>query len=534
MINTHHNAKVLIVDDQDANLRLLERILKQGGFNWYRSISDSRQVIAAYQEFQPDLVLLDLMMPHLDGLAILELLRPLVKDIYLPVLVLTADVTPEARRHALNAGAKDFLTKPLDVVEVLLRVKNLLETRILYQQFQERANKQIQEQAALLDLASDAIMVHDLEERILYWNQGAERMYGRTRPEFPGQDARPLLNNATALNRAIQSVLNEGRWQGKIRQTAREGPESTVADRSTQAHNDKGRPTSRPIINTDSTGKKSLQAQDIDTGCPQVVDVASAAAHPAKMVPAHNHAAQLQVDAAVPALTICLTENHGQHVSAVPVQDGNGGALPPAARAFLDDLLHLRLLTPHSLSKFLDEHADRLPNYAAVEILVADLLRENLLTEYQHNRITSGNSHGLVLGNHKLLRKLGAGGMGVVYFAEHLFLHRTEAVKVLPVDDDCPSALLNRFYSEMQVLAELRHPSIVTAYDAGQEPSGDSRLATSALPCDGIGRGGRSGKIYFEAGSGTNGTGLSLDLSGRHGIAGSPRSYPDPSGHQAI
>src|ERR1700704_4905309 len=108
MTKTHHNAKVLIVDDQDANLRLLERILKQGGFSCYRSISDSRQAIAAYQEFQPDLVLLDLMMPHLDGLAVLEELRPLVKDTYLPVLVLTADVTPEARRRALNAGAKDF------------------------------------------------------------------------------------------------------------------------------------------------------------------------------------------------------------------------------------------------------------------------------------------------------------------------------------------------------------------------------------------------------------------------------------------
>src|SRR5437879_3421374 len=129
--NSQRSAKILIVDDQDANLRLLERILKQDGYSNYRSLSDSRQAVSVCREFQPDLLLLDLMMPHLDGVAVMEQLRSLTEGTYLPILVLTADVAAEAKRRALAAGAKDFLTKPVDAIEVLLRIKNLLETRFL-------------------------------------------------------------------------------------------------------------------------------------------------------------------------------------------------------------------------------------------------------------------------------------------------------------------------------------------------------------------------------------------------------------------
>src|SRR5947209_8181458 len=118
MTATHGHARILIVDDQDSNIRLLERILQQGGYGHYRSVSDARQALPVFLEMKPDLVLLDLMMPHLDGVAVLGQLRPLVEGTYLPVLVLTADVTVEARRRALTAGAKDFLTKPLDAIEV--------------------------------------------------------------------------------------------------------------------------------------------------------------------------------------------------------------------------------------------------------------------------------------------------------------------------------------------------------------------------------------------------------------------------------
>ena len=133
------DARVLIVDDQEANVSLLERLLKQVGYTNLRGITDSHQVLPLCAEFGPDLILLDLSMPYLDGFAVMEQLSHLIPEgTYLPILVLTADITPESKQRALSMGAKDFLTKPLDFTEVLLRINNLLETRFLHLQLQNQ------------------------------------------------------------------------------------------------------------------------------------------------------------------------------------------------------------------------------------------------------------------------------------------------------------------------------------------------------------------------------------------------------------
>jgi len=137
-------ARILIVDDEVANVRLLERLLERGGYTNLRSTTESRQVVPLFRELQPDLVLLDLLMPQPDGFQILEDLKLLIPDgAYLPVLVLTADVSGETRRKALAAGAKDFVIKPFDAMEVLLRIGNLLETRFLYLEIQKQ-NEQLE------------------------------------------------------------------------------------------------------------------------------------------------------------------------------------------------------------------------------------------------------------------------------------------------------------------------------------------------------------------------------------------------------
>ncbi|QDD11984.1 response regulator [Candidatus Methylopumilus rimovensis] len=137
------NTKILIVDDAEANLKLLEDLLTREGFHQIISTTDSTRALDLFIAFQPDLILLDLMMPELDGYAVLEILsRHIPKDEYLPVLVLTADATIVAKRKALALGAKDFLTKPFDTIEAMLRVWNLLETRILYRQL-KALNKEI-------------------------------------------------------------------------------------------------------------------------------------------------------------------------------------------------------------------------------------------------------------------------------------------------------------------------------------------------------------------------------------------------------
>src|SRR3712207_3958923 len=111
-------ARLLIVDDQEANVRLLKQILKLAGYTRLEATTDSREVLPLCATFQPDLILLDLQMPYLDGFQVMEALRETVPpETYLPILVLTADVTPETKLKALAAGARDFLTKPFDVAE---------------------------------------------------------------------------------------------------------------------------------------------------------------------------------------------------------------------------------------------------------------------------------------------------------------------------------------------------------------------------------------------------------------------------------
>ena len=127
------DARILIVDDQESNVLLLDRLLRTAGARHLFRLTDPRETVAHCLELQPDLVLLDLHMPHLDGVAVLQQLHAaLDPDVHLPVIVLTADTTDAAKVRALEAGAKDFLTKPLDRSDVLLRVRNHLETSVLY------------------------------------------------------------------------------------------------------------------------------------------------------------------------------------------------------------------------------------------------------------------------------------------------------------------------------------------------------------------------------------------------------------------
>src|SRR3954470_10899274 len=127
-----NSGRILIVDDQDQNIRLLTRILAKAGYESIASTTNSDEALKLFLESRPDLVLLDLHMRGKDGFQVLEEIMLHSGTDYLPVLMITADDSPEVKRQALALGAKDFVGKPFDSAEVLLRINNLLETHFLY------------------------------------------------------------------------------------------------------------------------------------------------------------------------------------------------------------------------------------------------------------------------------------------------------------------------------------------------------------------------------------------------------------------
>src|SRR6185295_2602795 len=128
------NARILIVDDQEANVGLLMELLSEAGYTSVASTMKPHGVCALHRKNRYDLILLDLQMPGMDGFQVMDSLKTNEADSYLPVIVLTAQ--PGHKLRALQAGAKDFISKPFDLVEVKTRIHNMLEVRLLYRKLE--------------------------------------------------------------------------------------------------------------------------------------------------------------------------------------------------------------------------------------------------------------------------------------------------------------------------------------------------------------------------------------------------------------
>ncbi len=135
-------ARILIVDDQEANVRLLQRLLEEAGYSAISSTMDPLQVCALHRKNDYDLILLDLQLPRMDGFQVMAALRVGAADSYLPVIVVTAQ--PGHKMRALQCGARDFISKPFDLLEVKTRIRNMLEVRLLYRQL-EAHNLQLEQ-----------------------------------------------------------------------------------------------------------------------------------------------------------------------------------------------------------------------------------------------------------------------------------------------------------------------------------------------------------------------------------------------------
>src|ERR1700722_17213481 len=155
------SSNILVVDDQAANVLLLERMLRGAGYSSVSSTTDPLQVCKLHRQNRYSLILLDLQMPAMDGFQVMEGLKEIETDSYLPVLVISAQ--PDQKLRALRAGAKDFVSKPFDLAEVLARVHNILEVRLLhlemknYSQELERRGKEVEASRELIRRQSEEV-----------------------------------------------------------------------------------------------------------------------------------------------------------------------------------------------------------------------------------------------------------------------------------------------------------------------------------------------------------------------------------------
>jgi len=206
-------ARILVVDDEPVNVQLLEYLLKTTGYENVSSTYDPRQVVALHLKHRFDLIILDLHMPGMDGFEVMEALKPLESDSWLPVLVVTAE--PDKKLAALEAGARDFIGKPFDTVEVMTRIRNLLEVRLLHREsldYGSQLERQVRERTAELarfrgamDATPDALFLIDTASMAMVdVSEGACRMLGFSRDALLRIDPVALgLATRTQLERLL-------------------------------------------------------------------------------------------------------------------------------------------------------------------------------------------------------------------------------------------------------------------------------------------------------------------------------------------
>ncbi|HEY9744172.1 MAG TPA: response regulator [Coleofasciculaceae cyanobacterium] len=246
---------LLVDDDEDDYILTRDWFSEIEGvkfeLEWLTSYDAAVEAIAQNQH---DVYLLDYRLGERNGL---ELLREAVANgCKAPIILLTGQGDHEVDVEAMKAGAADYLDKSQLGAP-------LLERSIRYAIERKQAEQKIREQAALLDVATDAILVQDLENQILFWNKGAERLYGWKSVDALGQNAWELLYRKSSPKlKQIQKTFDEkGEWQGELHQLTKDGKKIIVASRWTLVRDVEEKPKSILVVNTDITQKKQLEAQ---------------------------------------------------------------------------------------------------------------------------------------------------------------------------------------------------------------------------------------------------------------------------------
>ncbi|MBD2233288.1 hybrid sensor histidine kinase/response regulator [Phormidium tenue] len=248
---------VLLIEDNPGDRRLMQELLREVTsvaiqLDYADSLSQGMQYL---KQTTFDVVLLDLFLPDSQGFATFTQLHQ--QERKTPIIVTTGLNDETLALNAVQAGAQDYLVKGQITGELLVR-------SIRYAIERKRAEQKIREQAALLDIATDAILVRDPQNQILFWSRGAERLYGWTAAEALGQKTTELLyadDNLVQIQQVQQQLMLDHEWHGELNQVTKTGQAIIVESRWTLVRDDDGQPQFILVVSTDITSKKQLEAQ---------------------------------------------------------------------------------------------------------------------------------------------------------------------------------------------------------------------------------------------------------------------------------
>jgi serine phosphatase RsbU (regulator of sigma subunit) len=222
------NAKILVVDDNEANVRLIEGMLRVAGYTSVHSTTDPNEVCELHRKNQYGVILLDLQMPGMDGFQVMEGLKEIGADSYLPVLVITAQ--PAHKLRALEAGAKDFVSKPFDLAELRARVHNILEVRLLHLET-KNYSEALEETVRELEASREVIRLKTLEERkkseqeLALAQETQESLLPRFLPQFENFRIHAFNNPTRYVGGDFYDFLqlSSGEWVGVLADVSGKG-----------------------------------------------------------------------------------------------------------------------------------------------------------------------------------------------------------------------------------------------------------------------------------------------------------------------
>jgi two-component system, cell cycle sensor histidine kinase and response regulator CckA len=251
---------ILLLEDNQSDALLIQGTLESGGLRpVFQHVESGQKFEKALRDSTPDLIISDFSIPGYSGKRALEAAQSLSPDV--PFIFYSGTIGEEAAIEALKCGATDYVLKdkPKRLIAAIQRA--LRESAQRRQQ--REAAAQIAAQAQLLNLATDAIIVRDLEDRIEFWNQGAERLYGFTRAEILGRKSTEFIPPASqeVFNLAKRLTVEQGHWEGEKEHVTKDGNQVIVMSRWTLVRNQSGEPERILAINTDITEKKRLEKQ---------------------------------------------------------------------------------------------------------------------------------------------------------------------------------------------------------------------------------------------------------------------------------